>query len=76
MNQHCSSIKRISDSSVLYRFIDELDDTDFKNQKQLPNPTMIDTVVIGKAQVEARNVSRSYRFIRKTQSKFAISQIN
>ena len=44
MNKHCTSIKKISRDSVLYRFIKDLNNQGFKEQDQLPNPTMIDTV--------------------------------
>ena len=44
MNKHCTSIRKISRDSVLHRFIKTLNNKTFKEQEQLPNPTMIDTV--------------------------------
>ena len=36
----------IATNSVLHTFINELDKTPFDQQKQLPNPTMIDSILV------------------------------
>ena len=41
---HCWDIMVIPKDNVLYKFISYLDQTEYEDQKQLPNPTVIDTV--------------------------------
>ena len=44
LENHCKLTEKIRKHSVLAKFLSDLNDEDYDKQKQLNNPTIIDTV--------------------------------
>ena len=44
VRDHCTIVKPVDGKGILGSFIRTLDKTSYKDQKQLPNPTMIDSL--------------------------------